>query len=210
VDGNEVAEANGRTLSVNRRTGLIRMRDLRGYESSSPTRASDNQLLARSRPILAALGATADQTQFAVRSLMVGSRDGDGTPVTDREMARKVMVTRAIAGIPVEADHIVLSYSLDGSLRKILGRWHQIDFDRSRFSTVLSDAETFEHAMQKLETESIQTNLSIARDGVARVRTVLVLAENTDEYVTFEPAGRVEVPTVGPGGTLTTVFDFDM
>lgn len=207
--GDEVAEGDGRSLVVNRLTAAVRMRDERGYDAASKSRAADAALVASARSVVSALGAGADETKYQVNSLMRQDREDDQVAQA-QEVARKVIVTREIAGIPVESDRVVLSYSTDGSLRKVLGHWHQINFDASALSTSLSDSAVSDRALQRIQDEAAKTKLGVASDGDVRVRTVFVPVEVSPGEFKLVAQGRVEVPTVGPGGTPQTVLDFDM
>jgi hypothetical protein len=165
-------------------------------------------LIAKSRPVLEALGATSDETKIVIRSFMAKDRENGGAPGQAREIARKVMVTREIAGIPVEGERIILSYSLDGSLRKVSGVWHPIDFDKSRFSTESTDTQITEGALKRIEDESLKSRLGISGAGKVKIRTVLVPIDGGAGRTILVPQGRVDVPVTGPQGAMTMVLDF--
>ncbi|HET6337993.1 MAG TPA: hypothetical protein VFG30_32450, partial [Polyangiales bacterium] len=97
VDGEDTAQATDRTFSFDRRSSRVMLRDARGYAAASKNRASDTALIAKSRPVLEALGATSDETKIVIRSLMAQDKEGNGARAQAREIARKVMVTREIA-----------------------------------------------------------------------------------------------------------------
>jgi hypothetical protein len=210
ANGEETAEFDGRRLALTRATGRLILRDSRGYAPERSTRAADAALLAHAKRMLGALGARSGEATYHVTSLMAASSPiGTGSPLVE-EVARKVMVNREVAGVPVEGDHLVLTYTLDGRLRKALGNWHDIDYDRSRLATVLTDAEVVDRALKRVEDESLKSVLSVADQGEVRVRTVFVPVQDSDGQFIFRPQGRIDVPTVGPNGNVTSVYDFDL
>jgi hypothetical protein len=72
-------------------------------------------------------------------------------PITIRELEKLVYVQRSIRGIPVVPSRLVFSFNLDGTLRKVAGRWPKIDYQRSQFvSELSSDADAVQRAVQAL------------------------------------------------------------
>lgn len=133
--------------------GSFLVRDAGSYGATSGAGPSDAKLAATTRKLLGGLGApVAETSDLQVRTLMLGHRTEERrgtTPlpaaaagVEQRAVARKVFVRRTLGGIPVSGNGAVASFALDGTFRKLRGRWTALDVSKSQLATDL-DRDAF-------------------------------------------------------------------
>jgi hypothetical protein len=130
-------------------------------DNISALRATDEDLKARTLSFMDALGAEPSEMSLDVRDLTRSYRDTSGAnPTIHSEVfARKVFVDRNVRGIPIVEDGVVLTYTVDGRFKKMIGRWQSVDYDSSRLGTSLTDAAVLDRGIQALVAQKLQPTL---------------------------------------------------
>jgi hypothetical protein len=104
---------------------------------------SEDSVVRRARRDLAALGISPSEIgSVEGRRLMVRTApEASGSAPVDEVVGLKVFVSRTLGGIPVLGHRIVFSYDLDGSFRKVSGRWPTLAASGHRLASTLSQAQ---------------------------------------------------------------------
>lgn len=122
------------------------------YVRAVPSPVRDEAVLAQAMDLAKSLGAVPQETRPDVRVLAVASRLNrpGALPGPSVQLGKKVFLDRAIGNVEVAGQRLVMTFNLDGRLRKVRGRWTPIDYARSRLRSQLTQAEFIERAVSAL------------------------------------------------------------
>jgi hypothetical protein len=209
--GNLLATRVGaKLIEVDRSRGAILIDDERGYDTAVSADIGEEDLTTRAKEILASLGVANEEPALAIRTLVAEEKPMGGPATEKANLAYKVFVKRIVAGLPVRGEKLVLSYALDGSLRKVAGRWRTLDLDKSRMRLDSSLRDIGELALARVEKAALDNDLGLAAEGELRVLTAFRSESIGNGRFSLKPVGRVFVPITGPGGTMFSEFDFEL
>jgi len=193
------------------------VRDAGGYDASSSGGPGTPKLLDTTLGLLRALGARdAEAGNSQVRTLMVGTRGeatvGTALPaagVKTRALGKKVFVRRTLGGIEVAGQSAVASFGLDGTFRKLRGRWSAIAYDQSQLGTSLDEKAFVERALDALVERGIATDTTLPIQLMTYFRPSAMAACGS---VRVDLRGMALVQTRGPDGALGRLVqvDFDV
>lgn len=199
--------------------GSFLVRDAGRYDPAAVGAPSDAKLAATTRRLLAPLGAGGDEdADFQVRTL-IEARRMEGTPGTTplpaaaaaierAPLAKKVFVRRSIGGVPVPSNGAVASFGLDGTLRKLRGRWTTLDASKSQLASDLDRDAFVERALDVMIERKVPLDSTLpiyletyfaARPGSA-CGTMAVDLRGIVAYQTHGPDGA-------PGRVVQLDFD---
>ena len=196
----------------------IIVRDLRGYDSNGESQANDEDLYKRSVELLKSFGGNkSEETQYDVRYLMVSrkirpeplssNQDMQIQDIPPEKLAKKVFIQRNIGNIPVVGDKLVFSYTLDGKFRKMLGKWHHIDYENSKMSSSISEDLFVEKALDNLQ----ENDVNASTTEYIRLRTIFSLKKTQSGNHAVDLVGCAIVGVRGPMESVTEVwYNFDI
>lgn len=203
------------------RDGSFLVRDAGAYGPSTGAAPDEAKLAQTTRRLLGALGAASGETtDLQVRTLMAGRRvEERATPglllpaaqagVTKEAIGKKVFVRRTLGGIPVAGNGAVASFGLDGSFRKLRGRWTALDVAKSQLATTLDRDAFVARALDVIVERGVglDSDLPIYLDTYFRPR-----ASEACGTMTVDLRGMAYVQTHGPDGEPGRVvqLDFDV
>jgi hypothetical protein len=115
-------------IDLERNTGKIYIRRKEMTFETENQKISKEELMDMAEFSLHQLGLIPEEMdQAEAVSLMVQSKNGGTGAISTEEMAYKIIVTRKIGGVEVWGSKLVVSYKLDGTFYKLVGRWTPID-----------------------------------------------------------------------------------
>lgn len=132
---------------------LIVVRDKeRGYESQEVKSFDETELLQESGDVLKGVIGVDEEVirKYAVK-LVAWDNEKGKSDAEEREVARKVFYHRGVGGVEIAGDRVVVSYAKDGSLRKILGMWRQIDWESSKLTSDKTEQDVVDMAMEEIK-----------------------------------------------------------
>jgi hypothetical protein len=187
--------------------GLIVIQDDRGDEASPSEAPDEARLLPRARPLLDALGV--DEKEMVWKLVGAGAMSMEkGQPAGPSErIATKLYIERTVAGLQVAEDRLVVTFALDGSLRKVVGRWRPLD-GRIGMAKAWTVPEIVDRAVSLVEQRG-QTKwqpLNPARP--VDVETMLVPKPLGSGIWTLEMAGQATIHT-GPSDSVSKPIRLD-
>lgn len=142
------------TAQANSTSGEVSAWDERGYGEPTMARrdtfSSKEVVAENTRRLLRSLGARDEELVVEPRSLAASTVSADGVTEEDLVVARKVFCRREIGGIRVLGDKIVASFTVDGQLRKVLGRWTPINYAESRLASTITEHDLVDRALNKI------------------------------------------------------------
>jgi hypothetical protein len=202
------AESDTLTLKVDRWDTRYVVRDLRGYHAQASGLPRDDLVIAQAQALLGPMGVRdAEIGSMVVHTLVGQAADETGVDPTPIALARKVFVYRKVGGISVKADRLVITFAVDGTFRKMLGRWHPVDYKASYLSSTLTPAQFVEAALDML----VAKNVSTQSDLPIRLFTDYVPLEASPGVFVLDLKGVAMVSLHGPNGTqLWDRYDFDI
>lgn len=218
---------------------LVRDRD-RYHPEVSPS-LPDTVLLQKSQALLAGLGAIpAEATSFDVRTLMAGARIEEAedeapmaqSAIVTRPLGKKVYFRRVLGDVEVAGNKMAFSFNLDGTFRKMRGRWTPLDYDRSQLSSQLSREQFVDRALDTLLAARVRPDSDLPIFLFTYFRPIEIprapaalrpAAEGADSsaasgrppaecgMMAVDLRGLAIVEMQGPGdGTRLAQFDFDV
>ena len=110
---------------------------------------------------------------------------------TNRRLATKVFFFRRLGGVPVIGNKIAVSYALDGSLRKVLGRWHPLHLEKGSIRSDLSLPRFIEKAADEILELQRTTNLRIVPNTAITLSTAYVVREYEPGLYTLDLKGII-------------------
>lgn len=184
-------------------SGELTVRDLRGLDSAGPALSSADAVSSHVYDLLSEIGFDSMQvvlktTWLASRERLVGETGGSERV---ERMAIKSFAYREIGGIPVDGDKIVFTYSLDGTLRKIVGRWTPVNYERSSIASSATMEQFLERAAEAL------LAVGVAEQGAKDIRlgTHFVREEAEPGVFALRLMGYAVVP-----GRMPAVHSFNI
>lgn len=170
-DGILKAESSNFEFSLDRQTGKVWLMSKNVSLSSPTTHASKADVEQMALNSLSAVGVSTDEIgEMLVRRLMSQIGNRDGSNVVTAPKAYKVLVQRTISGVEVYGSRLVLSYKLDGTFYKMIGRWPALDRSKPVVEIGVSPAEAAGVVLDRLsETQGYDTHL-----GIPNFKNVLV------------------------------------
>jgi hypothetical protein len=133
-------------------------RDYRGYDIPFTKELNDDTLINTSRSILKVMGASDSEMDVQARYLTEWAREVDPArgevieasyyPIVHNRLARKVFINRRLNGVDVLGDQVVVTFALDGTLRKIYGMWRTVDWNNSKLDTTMTKLQVQERAFR--------------------------------------------------------------
>lgn len=149
-----------------------------------------DRLIAKATTVVESFGLLKDETELSLHNLMEAHQSVSSVEGTTREVASKVVIVRRLGGIPVAGDRIVLTYAIDGTLVKVIGRWEPIDYENSALSSSLDDAAIIERAAERLAASGIDSE----RVQSLGLRIIYVRNESQRDRIELqaEVAARIE------------------
>jgi hypothetical protein len=209
-----IFESSLHDLHVQLDTGEFLLRDLRGHDALGPALSDTEQVERHVLGLVAALGFA--QAQALVRTTwLAAARREVSAPAgteTKQRVAFKSFVYRQLGGVPVDGDKLVFTYSLDGELRKVIGRWTPIDYRRS---TLVSDL-SLESFLERAERALVAIGVSPIGGRSIRLGTRYSTRAVADGTHVLRLVGFASVPLDAPrgdsptGGTKITIHEFDL
>jgi hypothetical protein len=187
--------------------GLIVIRDDRGDDAPPSEVPEEARLLARARPLLDALGV--DESEMVWKLSGVGAMSMEkGQPAGPSErIATKLSIERTVAGLPVAEDRLVVTFALDGSLRKVVGRWRPLD-GRIAMARAWTVPEIVQHAVGLVEQRGQTKWQTLNPTRPIDVETVLVPTAVGNGIWTLAMAGQATIQ-VGASDTFTKPVRLD-
>lgn len=194
-----------KTLELRPDSGMVAIRDVRSYADHDGTPVRPEAMAEQLDEVLAALAVDPLQYRMSVKALVSSTKANDVAPSSGQvpeHRAGKLFLRRHFGGIPVAGDKLVLSFVRGNELRKILGQWHRIAYDRSSLTTALTTVEVAERAEAVVLAAVRSWNLRPVEGFPVRVSTRYALAEVDAEQGLYflKLEARAEVAVTGPSG----------
>ncbi len=194
-----------KTVELRPDTGMVAIRDVRSYADHDGMPVRPEAMAEQLNEVLAALAVDPQQYRMSVKALVSSTKTNDAAPKPDQvpeHRAGKLFLRRHFGGIPVAGDKLVLSFVRGNELRKILGQWRRISYDRSSLATALTIEEIAERAEGVVVAAVRSWNIRPVEGFPVRVSTRYALAEVDAEQglYSLKLEARAEVAVTGPGG----------
>jgi hypothetical protein len=205
-------------VEIRKRDLSFLVRDDGAYDPALKGGLDDAKLLAATLGLLRGVGALDAETgNSQVRTLMAGTRTDrtasspSATPpgVTSRALGKKVFVRRTIGGIEVAGQSAVASFKLDGTFRKLRGRWSGVAYDESQLASSLDRKAFVERALDAL------LEAGVAADSTLPIQLLTYFRPSPTAMcgtVRVDLRGMALVGTRGPDGAPGRIvqIDFDV
>lgn len=206
--GDETALVGTKVLIVDSRHEIVTVHDPRLNDHLGQSSVSDQELIDRSRPLVAALGIVEGEVEFEVHGLgATGMRRGDTQQISGR-LATKVYCNRKIDGLAVPGDRVVITYSLDGSLTRLIAHWRRVDAVAPMPTTNVELVR--ELALRRVEAEAQVRNIVTSPSGPVEVQTFYDIV-NVDGATRLLLRGAIRIPVVAPNDQYRmTELPFDL
>lgn len=190
--------------------GRVLLDDARGYRANMSVSLSDDEAVSRARPILAAMGVDRAESIIRVVRLMRDLVPVEGGVGATDLLATKVVVKRTLSGIPLDGERVVLSFAEDGTLRKIVGRWHTLSYSEGDLSSSgVNEDDAVQAATEAVSRLIEEQRVDVDATSLVRIHSFGRVLQVGDEFVPVL-VGRVELPLVGAGGTIFSGVDFPL
>lgn len=194
-----------KSILINSNRMTFTVRDSRAYDVLYTTNILDEDFASDAEILMAELGISKDDMDVEVAGLGVTEKENiDQTDQTtknsSRRIATKVFINRSIGGIPVLGNYVVVSYALDGTLRKVLGCWHAFDYSLGRTSSKLSLSNVKEKALDELMRRQSNGNVRPVEDRPIELSTQYVIREVNPGVYTIDLQGVITYYLDGPYG----------
>ena len=195
-----VAQSRTQQVHVDLIESSVQVMDLNGYEAPARVALDDEELLSRAKALTVPLGASMEELELNRVTSLAAKVKTHGVPgvVEQRLIARKVFFQRSLGGIRVLGDNVVVSFALDGTFRALTGRWHAVDWSRSKVASSLSIDQFVERAIDA----AIANGVDAGSKERIRLGTGYVLRQAGDGW-TAELRGLIAVGRPGPTDSTT-------
>ncbi len=126
---------------------------------------ADDTILERAKALLKDMDIDQNELEkFSVNTLMARDRvekdsdhsekeEGIATLSPPRRLAKKVFFWRTIGDVEVLGDDIVITYNLDGRLRRIRATWHSVDYNNIQYNSEETEERIIDLTVNKLISE---------------------------------------------------------
>jgi hypothetical protein len=161
--------------------------------------------------VLEALGADESEMVWKLSALGVRAGEGRNPSWSQERVETKLYIERILGGIPVAEDRLVVTFALDGTLRKVIGKWRALDGTSVRMEKAWTAAEIVERGVAAVEARGQTKRQRLAPGEPLRVSTRLVPEPAGQGRWSLALAGRVGIVIHGPQGpTKPEGLDFPL
>jgi len=179
---------------------LIVVRDDRGEDATTSVPPVESELIARARPLLTAFGVDESEMMWKLTGAgMISAAPGEA-PGAPQRTSTKLYIERTVAGLPVAEDRLVVTFALDGSLRKMIGRWHPLD-GRIAMQRSWTKPEIVQNALAMIQERGLAKVQTLNPDDPIDVETKLVPKHVGGGVFTLGLGGHVTITVAGPMDT---------
>ena len=203
-----------KTVELSQSTGLVAIRDVRGYDGHDGSATSSGELWIELFPLLSALAVDPAQCDVSLRELRAVEQSvgQEAAPARKTEVrAQKLLIQRHFGGIPIVGDKMVVSVVSGMEVRKVLGRWRSLDLGRSALVTRMRAEEIVARGVERIVSESHNRQLWLAAALPVRVSTQYAVVQMADGTNALRLQGAIEIPALAPdGGHKWSRYTFDL
>lgn len=204
-DGQRIkAESGEFTFSVDRAGGQVAIMSRSPGFGTEPAPVDESAILAQATDTLLALGMASNEIfNPHVRPLMAAGWDRTTGEKHVEKLAYKVFISRTLGGVEEPYSHLTLSYTLDGSFYKLIGKWLPVVPGNATIEAEMSQEEAAAYLATKLP----QVPGWEGRSGEAFFGNVVVPQAQTESGYMFKLAFKVGFTMGGPDGHDGPVVD---
>jgi hypothetical protein len=175
------------------------------FLAKPPQPESDASLIGKALEIIAMLGIQPEEMgPVQVRRVVAKTPDGEGGLIP-RQHSAYVTVQREINEVPIINSTVTVSYNLDGTLHKVMGRWPKLANAGHRISHVANPGELRQEVARQLADRQTDYDGDVLLSYLYDTR----YNRNNRLMLTLKVQGTFVDDSLGEGKIRHPIFDFE-